>query len=421
MLTPKNFYLFLSLFSSTIINLASISHVNFFEPYEWLLDSNRVLLSEVPYLSQISIRGEYGFRFQGYPIDPKEALVNSYNIKTLTANPCQYSNQKESVYSMFLGQTGDKDKAEIPQEFFYYNGLKAGTECEIIGDFSLKSLTAQYEFWITKNIKFGYYLPFYRMSVKNIIAKTTGDHYSIESELNPQLFKEKLTIQPYELKGMGDSQFLISWQKYFYENRDLITGLLASLRIGFYLPTASQRDSFVDTFLKLPLGYDAAWGIPFGGSIEIDLGPFAGAGISADCITFFDHLLSRYIKTDMRQSDLFTPEKTLSLLHPGFKESFSAYITAHTLEKTILGTIAYQYNKQNESDITLCNPTYVSLVAQTSELLESWTAHNLIFIIQGNTIVESIDVAYNAFFKLGFHGMRSIVGNSCGFQFTCSF
>lgn len=420
MLKRKKLYFFFVLIFAKI-NIFSISHVNFFEPYEWLLDNNRLALPETSYTSQFTIRTEYGFNFHSYPLDPKENLINSYNVKTILSNPCQYSNQKESIYSSFLGQTENKNQSEIPQQFSYYNGLKAGTECEIKGDFQLQSLTAQYELWITKNIKLGYYLPFYSLKVKNIFADIVQKNQTIESEINPLIFKHKMNLQPYLLKGIGDSFFLASWQQYFYEDRDLITGLLASLRIGLYLPTASQRNNFMETVLKIPLGYDAAWGIPFGGSIELDLGPFAGAGISADCITFFEDLLPRYIKTDMRQTDLFTSEKVLSLLHPGFKESFSAYVSAHTLEKNFLGTIAYQYNKQNESDIIICNPLYVNLIAQTAELLESWTAHNLIFIAQGNTSLQNIDILYNAFFKLGFHGMRSIVGNSFGFQITCSF
>jgi hypothetical protein len=418
MLKRSSVYLFFFLCSK---NILTISHTNFFKPYEWLLDINRLFIPNETFANQLAIRLEYGYAFKGFPIDPKEAIINSYNVKTITANPCQYSNQKETIYCLFLGQTADQEKGEIPQQFKYYNGLKAGTEYEIKGNFSLKSLTASYELWITKNFKCGYYIPFYWLDVKNINTKQLQQNETIESTIYPELFREKLNIQPYKLHGAGDSELLLSWQQYFYEDRDFITGLLAALRIGLYLPTASHRDTFVDTFLKLPLGYDAAWGIPFGGSIELELGPFAGAGISADCITFFDHLLDRYIKTDMRQTDLFTSEKVRSLLHPGFKETFSAYVTAHDYEKNTLGTIAYQYNKQNESDITVCDPTYINLIAQSSELLESWTAHNLIFTIQGKREVENIHLFYNGFFKLGFHGMRAIVGNSFGFQISCLF
>ena len=401
-----------------------IEHMNFFEPYEWLLDLNRLSLPEKKCTQQLTIRGEYGFNFRGYPVDPTESLINNYNTKTLAANSCQYIDQKESLYSAFLGQT-PCFSTELPQRFTRYNGLSANERCEIKGDMSMVGITAQYEFWFRKNIKIGYYLPFYSLQVKQLTPFLEENKQTFESEITNNIlttYQAKGTkIRPYKLEGLGDSMLLVSWQQYFYENRDFITGLLASLRIGLLLPTAFHRTTFIDTFLKIPLGYDAAWGIPFGGSIELDLGCYAGAGISADCIAFFERLADRYIKTDMRQSDMLSIQKAQSLLTPGFKETFSAYLTAHDFEKTVLGTIAYQYNKQNESDIILCDSSYVNLIAQTSEFLESWTAHNLLFTLASEKEIHGVHTLYNVFFKLGFHGMRSIVANTFGFQITASF
>jgi hypothetical protein len=84
-------------------------------------------------------------------------------------------------------------------------------------------------------------------------------------------------------------------------------------------------------------------------------------------------------------------------------DSFSVYCIGHDIEKTFLATLAYQYNKQNESDIILCQTTFSNLIAQTADILENWTNHNLIFILQGTYPFQNNSIGIQGFFKLGFY------------------
>lgn len=135
---------------------------------------------------------------------------------------------------------------------------------------------------------------------------------------------------------MGDSEILISWQRYFLEERDIMTGIFASIRTGLYLPTKMWNEFTQKSFLKIPLGYDSGMGIPFGGTIEVDVTNFFGCGINADCVTFLPSLFERTIKTDLRQTDMLISNTALSFVNPGFRESFSVYTTLFNEEKNTL-------------------------------------------------------------------------------------
>lgn len=418
-MNKKNILFFLSYLYT--ISIYSIQHVNFFEPYEFLLDINRLFIENNSCSWQFGIRGEFGFDFRGYPIDTRDSLLQNYNCKTISAQPTQYLNIFESDFAPFLGTQIDTNDGQFVQQFNPYSAATAAQLLLFKGEMSLQSITGLLEFWITKQIKIGYYCPVYNLNLKSLIHEGNNKENFFENYICSdiyQIYQQNASPpMPYQLYGLGDSQLLISWQNYFYENRDFISGLFASLRAGLYLPTGMKKDNYLNTFLKIPLGYDTSWGIPFGGGIEIDIGCYGGIGISADCITFFPKLMERVIKTDMRQTDMLILNKSQSLLKPGFRESFSIYCVGHDTERTFLTTLAYQYNKQNESDIILCQTDFSNLIAQTADILENWTNHNLILIVEGEySLNKNITLGYEGFFKLGFSGSRSIVCNTTGIQ-----
>lgn len=421
----KNIY-FLSFLISNLIFIGNfpIQHVNFFEPYEYLLDANRVIFNKKGSF-QGSLRFEYGFNFRGYPVDTKDILLQGYNCRTVKSNVAQYLDLYESDFAPFLGSNEDVFVGQFAQQGTPYSGQTASQLLFFDGNLALLSATLNAEYWINKHVKIGYYVPFYSIQLKTLSHHIDQKKKYFENALLGDIFSvyqsNAYHVGPYSLFGVGDSELLISWQRYFYENRDFISGIFASLRAGLYLPTVINKSQYMQTFLKIPLGYDAAWGIPFGGSLEIDINLYGGAGISADCIAFFGQRMNRYVKTDMRQTDMLTLENVSSFVQPGVKESFSVYGVLHNLEKTLMTTIAYQYNKQNESDIMLCNVDYSNFIAQSSNFLDSWTNHNVLFLLEGLNAFSCFELGYEFFVKLGLSGCRSIVSDTCGFSFTIKY
>jgi hypothetical protein len=401
-------------------------------PYEYLIDADRCLsfsedkknFTRNPW--QLGLRFEAMHNTRGYPVDTTDSLVSSYNARSVKASVPSYLALYESALAPFFGGKTKDSHGQFVQQLTPYGGATTSQVVSFNGSLSIFSCVGLAEYWLFENCKIGYYLPYYSLNFSSLEHTLPQKKKTFENAIIPDVYASYIAkstfIHPYTLAGVGDSELLLSWQRYFYENRDFITGIFASLRGGLYLPTARQRESYVNTFLKLPLGYDMAWGIPFGGSIEIDISLYGGAGINADCITFFSKYMDRYVRTDMRQTDMLSIDSVPSLLKPGFKESFSVYGLLHDLNKTTLFTLAYQYNKQNESEILLCDNSYTNIIAQSGDLLESWTNHNLLFILEGETkMFFEAPLSYSLFYKWGISGLRSVVGNSFGLQAMYSF
>lgn len=427
LIMKNNCYKIIFIFLLIQNRIDGIQHTNFFEPYEFLLDLDRISVNHHPCSWELGVRFEGGFNFKGFPIDLKDSLVQSYNAVTIKSNPAQYINLIESDFASFFGNNTQSNLGQFVQQYTPYQGVTASQLIQFEGELELNGITGSVEYWFNKHIKLGYYLPFYAFNLKSLNNQKNNKNQFYENTICNNIYEtfqeNNSPAVPYTQVGLGDSQLLLSWQHYFFENRDFITGLFATLRAGLYLSTARGKEEYSKTFLKIPLGYDCSWGIPFGGSIEIDIGCYGGAGIAADCITFFPSLMNRTIKTDMRQTDMLICNESISLLEPGFRESFSVFLTGHDENRSLLGTLAYQYSKQNESDIILCQTDYPNLIAQTADLLESWTTHNLIFVLGGikNNIDKNSDLKYECFLKYGFQGCRAIVCNSFGFQITLSY
>lgn len=409
-------------------SIIAMQHTNMLFPYEYILDSDRMFYEHLCGDFQINIRAEMGYNFFGYPVSEISNIIGGYNIASDKRNPLQYLNKQESILASFCGSAEDTWQGQFIEKFTPYRGVTASQILSFNGDIAIESFCTQGEVWITPHIKIGYYLPFYHFALQSLDVDLQKKVHFLEDSICSNIYDQyqktaAAKVKPHNLIGMGDSECLISWQHYFLEERDFITAIFASIRTGLYIPSGMFNSSIFKTLLKIPFGYDSGIGIPFGGTIEIDVTSYFGCGINADCVTFFPSLKERAIKTDLRQTDMLLCHDALSLVNPGFRESFSVYATLFDENKTYLGTLAYQYNKQNDSDIILCNSSFSNVIAQSAVVLENWTNHNLIVSLMGFTqLVEtSCHIRYELFLKFGLQGCRSIVGNSYGIQITIFF
>ncbi len=404
-----------------------MQHTNILFPYEYILDADRIHYEHRCGEVTLGIRAEIGYDFAGYPVSELSHMLGGYNVKTEKRNPVQYLNKMESALAPFFSNSIESWQGQFIQQFNPYGGMTASQLVSFEGQITQESLTMQCEAWVTPYIKIGYYLPFYHFALSSLqgvpIYKPDFFENTICKNIYGEYQKTNAAVTQYELSGMGDSEFLISWQRYFIEERDFITGIFASIRAGLYFPTKMWAEQTQNLFLRVPFGYDAGFGIPFGGTIELDVNHCIGLGINADCVTFFPSLERRTIKTDIRQTDMLVANNALSMLNPGFRESFSVFGTVFNDTKTMIGTLCYQYNKQNESDIILCNTQFSNFIAQSASILDHWTNHNVIFSFLGNYTPSAAHYSFNyeLFLKWGITGCRSIVGNSYGIQINIEF
>lgn len=407
-----------------ILNISLYSapqNCNLFEPYDWLFDQVRFNLfpENDDYGLTIGLRYEGSVNTNGYLSDDINTALNpNKSCFGKKVNPVKFLEERENAFAAFLGNIPDTNFNTFSQQYFPYEGMTANDQVDFCGNFRMGSVVANIEKWLTETIRVGWYLPYYYLNLNQISTTNKNEKILYEEFIEDNILniykKYNNSIKPYNLYGFGDSTLLISWQDNFFEKRDFLTGVLCSLRAGFNLPTGQKKDYSENTLLKIPLGYDAAWGLAFGGTLEIDIGCYFGAGISADLISFFGKTCCRYIKTDRSQTDLMLLNNSLCYIDPGFRETFTILFNCHDLKKTYMGTIAYQYNKQNENDIIVCSETFPTLVAMTSERLGAWTAHNLTLLLQGVFEISGYTSTIGIFGKLGFNGERLISANTLG-------
>jgi len=411
---------FCFIFSRMIISAPE--HCNLFEPYEWLFDQIRFnMFPEYKNMGiTFSFRAEGTINTIGYSSNDEDCMIDHSNKWRRIVNPTQYLEDRENDFASFLGNRADTSLGSFAQQYSPYEGATANDLVDFNGDVSFGSFNFSFEKWFTETIRLGWYLPYYIFSLNSISYINSNEKRMFEQFISNNILdvykNNGKYIGPYQLSGIGDSTLLLSWQDSFFERRDFITALLCSLRGGLQLPTGQYKESYQETFLKIPLGYDAAWGIAFGGSIEVDIGCYLGAGISADCIALFGRTVERYIKTDVRQTDLLLLKKDLCFIDPGFKEEFTVFFTGHNIQKSFLTTFAYQYNKRNDSDIIVCSDQHPTIIASTMQSLGAWTTHNLILLGQTILPIKENDITCGIFIKIGFNGERAIVGNTFGIQ-----
>lgn len=397
--------------------------INLFNPYEWIFDKAR--FDTYPdqndgIIFSPSIRFEQSIVSDGYIVVNDE--IESSNTWRTKVNPLKYLGEYENLYAAFLGNKKNSSLSSIANQYTRNNGFGTQSSIDFTGDVSCQAFNINLETFFTREFKIGWYVPLYTINISNFNYKIPNNEGFFE-QYNNDMLKNMFESYGFKLKkdsfgGIGDSLLLMAYQDGIIERRDFITGITYGARLGFHLPTKCKNFTYEDNIIQVPLGNDAAWGIAFGGSLEVDLGKNFGFGISADCIKMYGEIKQRRIKTDVRQNNILLLTKELSYIDPGFQESFTLYTSYHDSNKKYTGTLAYQYFKQNDSEIIICSDYFSSTIANTHEKLEPWTTHHIVAVGTYKPDIKNnnIDPLISIFGKYGFNGSRSIVISSIGFE-----
>ncbi len=421
----KKFLLLIFLFLFFVNSKSDLQFCNLSSPYEWIFDQSRYYLygCDENYCVAVSVRGEFSYNVDGYGghdifVDGKDTKFKS------KVNPCNFLGGPQNEISSFYGVDLDYDSGLYIENFTKYGGATANEVRDFNGNVFLGAVNFSIEKWFAEVFRLGFYIPWYNFKLKNLeisdLSNKNYFEYYLSSNIDEIFFEKAFKFQDYNLSGFGDCDLLFSWQDNFMEKRDFISSISCALRAGLHFPTGKYVNT-EDTLLKIPFGYDSLWGIPFGGSIEIDVGKYFDMGLSIDCISLFGDIRERYIKTDLRQTELLFATKSYSFINSGFKQKYTLYLGLHNKEKVFSITSAYQYNKQNESDITVCSDQYSSAIAGTMQRLDSWTAHHVIFNAEWRTGIKNEDLVFSFFTKIGFNGERALVADTLGFSGLISF
>jgi hypothetical protein len=137
----NNCYKIIFIFLLIQNRIDGIQHTNFFEPYEFLLDLDRISVNHHPCSWELGVRFEGGFNFKGFPIDLKDSLVQSYNAVTIKSNPAQYINLIESDFASFFGNNTQSNLGQFVQQYTPYQGVTASQLIQFEGELELNGIT----------------------------------------------------------------------------------------------------------------------------------------------------------------------------------------------------------------------------------------------------------------------------------------
>jgi len=404
-------------------------HSNMSAPYEWLSDYQA--LFQLQQFSDVNlkhfslqVRGEFSVASNGFISEQIEGTIGSGNDWSKKVNPLSYLGEFQNAIASFYGSRNTTFADQYP----FFGGNTTNYCYSPNGKVAINSLIAAVECWCNEYFKIGWYLPYYWINLSNVsVVESRGNSSYFEAQLTPNLLSSfqkngGIAITNELVNGIGDSQVLVSWQRNFFEERAVIREITCAARLGGYLPTGKSVANIQDTILKIPLGFDSSWGISYGGNIQITLSDIIDVGVVADCTNFFGSYAVRYLYNDIRQTSLLESFSAPSYLDPGMKEEFSVYLSGHNPYRSFLLTLAYQYNKQQESTVTV-NPFYSpSIIANSSRFYEAWTTHHLIAQIAGHFENDFFgDWLGGAFIKYGFNGTRSIVVSTIGLSLSAFF
>ena len=427
----KNFLLSLTFLSSLLNFISPLQRTNLFEPYEWLLDPVRFdcyeefagrdaygIVCNALYEGAFSIHGYCGSAIMGVPYIPPKGRRKG--------NPLHIFTKTENSFASFLGYDPLNDaRGALAQQYVIDEGVLSDGQMSLHGDLSLHQVKLSLEKWINDQFRIGWYVPLYKITLHKIAVETKTATPFFEYNLNNPFYKTlehyDLFLKPYSMHGIGDSSLLLSWQNNFVEYRNTITSMVCSAHGGLHLPTRMHQESEHKTFLPIPLGYDTSFGIILGGALEAGIGRYVDLGIAADCTVLIGSLKERLIKTDVRQTELLLLAQEKTYLDPGMHQKFDVYISGHDLYKNKILTVAYQYNKQHDSDLIVCSDHFSTLVASSSQTLDPWSTHSATFI---GTIINPFgldNTIISGFLKYGLSGERSLVSSTAGFSLSLMF
>jgi hypothetical protein len=225
-----------------------------------------------------------------------------------------------------------------------------------------------------------------------------------------------INLYNWERKGVGDIAALVWWEQDFPQARPLLKNVNLGLRTGLLFPTGKQLDE--DVMLGVPFGGGAGVGILGAGTLEMSFCSWYLFGIDAELTYLFGKTRSRRIKTDPAQTDLTFLTKACVYTEPGVLQHFTLYGRFDHFVGGVSAQVAYQYTKQQDTDIFFGTSKYDVAIARRAESLESWTNHSVVFSFDFDFCNSRNEPGYNpylsVFYKHGFNGSRAVLFDTMG-------
>jgi len=294
-------------------------------------------------------------------------------------------------------------------------------------------ISAQY--WFPHNFCLGLYIPFMHMKLDNVCwtdltKDITPADVTTKQLLTNDLAQNVLRLggpvinQPWTSIGIGDIDLLVKLQRNFPQHKPILTNAQINAYLGISFPTGKRTNE--DILFSLPFGYDGAPGILFGGALGLTWKNHFVGGVQLDLVQLMGNSRMRRIKTYASQTDLLLLAKTNAHIDWGFIQRYRLYLGAYQIMRGLSFDVAYQFQKQGDSAISLCGNNYITTIANDAQTLKFWTLHHIMFDLTYDLGYDQLsDFAFSPaitfFYQHAFRGQRALLIDKWGFSFSFNF
>lgn len=303
------------------------------------------------------------------------------------------------------------------------------------GKFHMSEAGFGVRYWFIHNLYAGVYIPFVRMSLNNISWCDLTKDINQEDYVTKELLTNNLATNVCQLGGLnicsnwkrggiGDMSVLLGWERNFPQAKPILTNVRLALYAGASLPTGGRVNP--TQLFSLPLGYDGAPGVLFGGHLGLTWKHHFIGGVEGYFTQLIGNTRLRRIKTDNNQTELLLLAQTQAHIDWGFIQRYRLYLGGYNLIRGLSFDINYQFQKQGNSTISFCGNDYIPAIAQTSRALCQWTLHTIGVNVLYDWDFDLSDKArfvprLSFFYQHDFKGHRAILLNKWGFSFGFTF
>lgn len=294
-------------------------------------------------------------------------------------------------------------------------------------------LAAHYAF--TKSVLFGLYLPVYSYKLKNVTwneqtKDITFEDQQVKQNLTNDFFNnvfeldECLELCGWNRTGVGDLTAMLRIVTDHPQLKPTLKNVRLQGKVGFSFPTGLKEDE--NKIFAFPYGGNGAFGLVFGGGLELTIHNFFKGGFDVELSHYFDHTKKSRIKTAKDQTELLLLKKLDVHKDYGFNQQFTLFGEFYNFFKGFTFKLGYQYKKHDDDTITFDNHEFATDTANTAESLKDVTMHSFLvraaYDFEPHMDYDSRVKPYIGIFaRLPFNGKRSAqvktVGVALGVDF----
>ncbi|MEX0672053.1 MAG: hypothetical protein WD068_01745 [Candidatus Babeliales bacterium] len=357
-------------------------------------------------------------------------IEHSFNPEGHTEAGCevnflQICQPTQSSLAMVKGFDSNSEIGMLSQQFTINDDDGVRGHFEPCADFDLNSALISGRYYFPQGFNIVASLPVYSLKISDVTwveqTKSAVAADFLVKELLTDDIDAKLaelgclTIRNFEDTSVGDFYLGMQWMRDFPQFKEWIKNVRLNIYGGMTFPTASECT--LNDALAIPFGNDGAFGILFGGGIDLTLGCHVRAGVDTMFLNLFGSSQERRIKTFDSQTDLFLLQTALVRKEFGFTQRYNMYLELFGLGGLSVKA-AYQHMRHNDDKLTAFSYCYSDLIANTACSLREWTLHDFYFFVNFDSGYLYPDAAWQPFvslwYKLPHAGHHSIGTHGVG-------